>query len=244
MKLGLRLKQIETMVAPDYEHIWDCCCDHGYLGASLIKKQRAPNIHLVDVVPELINDLNEKLSQHIPANPDFSWDTHCLDISHLPLNEYSGKQLVIIAGVGGDLMAQLVNDITLAHPHIEFDFLLCPVHHLYTLRQQLIELNMMLKEEVLVKENKRIYEILLLSSPPAKIKNSHNEGKENPLSPIGSAIWQAKAIEKQQRLTELQVAKEYLTKTINHYQRMQYGNKDPEIKNILQAYLNVRINSQ
>lgn len=239
MKLGIRLKQIETLVAPDYDHIWDCCCDHGFLGASLINKQRAPYIHLVDIVPELIQSLNEKLTRHIPAHPDCQWDTHCLDISRLPLSHYSGKQLVIIAGIGGDLMAQLVNDITLANPDIEIDFLLCPVHHLYTLRQQLIELNMMLKEEVLVKENKRIYEVLLLSSNPAHIAD-----RENKLSPVGNAIWQATSSDQQQRLIELQIAEEYLTKTQKHYQRMQYGNNDPKIQTILQAYQDITIRMQ
>ena len=136
-------------------------------------------------------------------------------------------------------MAQLVSDITLANPHIEIDFLLCPVHHLYTLRQQLIELNMMLKEELLVKENKRIYEVLLLSSKPAHIVDC-----ENKLSPVGNAIWQAKSSDQQQRLIELQIAEEYLTKTRKHYQRMQYGDNDPKVQTILQAYQDITIKMQ
>jgi tRNA (adenine22-N1)-methyltransferase len=224
------------MVASNYNHIWDCCCDHGLLGASLINKQRAPYIHLVDIVPELIHSLNEKLKQLIPAKSNCQWDTQCTDIRRLPLTQHSGKQLVIIAGIGGDLMAQLITDITLANPIIEIDFLLCPVHHLHTLRQQLIELNMRLTDEVLVKENQRIYEILLLSYRPLKLCK-----EENKVSPVGTAIWQARSNDQQQRLNELKIAEEYLTKTRDHYQRMQYGDHGPTIKAIFQAYQNITI---
>ena len=51
------------MVKDDYYHIWDCCCDHGFLGASLLSNQKAKNIHFVDIVPELMSDIENKLQQ-------------------------------------------------------------------------------------------------------------------------------------------------------------------------------------
>ncbi len=156
MKLSKRLAQIEALITTDYDHIWDTCCDHGHLGTSLIAHQKAPSIHMVDIVPELITPLDDKLTRlfsnpYSPSNSDASsppptqWETHCLNISALPLQQYPGKHLIIIAGIGGDLMIECMKSIISKHPALEIDFLVCPVRHLHTLRQQLIELKMTLK---------------------------------------------------------------------------------------------------
>ena len=63
LKLSKRLTHIDHMVTSDYTHIWDCCCDHGFLGASLLSRQAAPNIHFVDIVPELMTKIESKLQQ-------------------------------------------------------------------------------------------------------------------------------------------------------------------------------------
>lgn len=59
MKLSKRLQQIDHMVKHGYDHIWDCCCDHGFLGASLLEREAAAHIHFVDIVPELINNVTK-----------------------------------------------------------------------------------------------------------------------------------------------------------------------------------------
>jgi tRNA (adenine22-N1)-methyltransferase len=111
---------------------------------------------MVDIVPELITPLDDKLTRlfsnpYSPSNSDASsppptqWETHCLNISALPLQQYPGKHLIIIAGIGGDLMIECMKSIISKHPALEIDFLVCPVRHLHTLRQQLIELKMTLK---------------------------------------------------------------------------------------------------
>ncbi len=49
MKLGNRLKQLYSKVTAEYEHIQECCCDHGLLGASFLERQAAmQTIHFVD----------------------------------------------------------------------------------------------------------------------------------------------------------------------------------------------------
>lgn len=243
MKLSKRLAQIEALITTDYDHIWDTCCDHGHLGTSLISHQKAPNIHLVDIVPELITPLDEKLSRLFsnPYSPYTSdadsptptqWKTHCLDISALPLQQYSGKHLIIIAGIGGDLMIECMKSIISKHPALEIDFLVCPVRHLHTLRQQLIELKMTLKKEVLIKDNNIFYEIMLLSN------TSLPTNKQIPLkqvSPVGEAIWQGETAE------ERRIAEEYLKIKIQHYQRMQPWLDDPEVEKIIKAYQYITI---
>lgn len=238
MILSKRLTQIEALITSEYTHIWDTCCDHGYLGESLISHQKAPNIHLVDIVAKIITPLDDRLSKlfsnpYSQANLQTHWQTHCLDISRLPLQKYSGKHLIIIAGIGGDLMIECMRRIMSEHPSQEIDFILCPVRHLHTLREQLIELKMTLKEEVLIKENKIFYEILLLSNtalPPGQ------DTPLKPVSPVGEAIWQCKTDK------EKSEAQEYLAIKIKHYLNMKRGFDTPEVNNIIQYYQNITIN--
>jgi tRNA (adenine22-N1)-methyltransferase len=222
LKLSKRLTQIESMVMPGYTHIWDCCCDHGLLGAELLSRQAAEHVHFVDVLPELIDRLTDKLQRfylHLHA----AWHTHCLDVAALPLGQYSGKQLIIIAGVGGTLMTRFIQAIHQRNPTANIDFLLCPVHQEYGLRQQLIALGFSLKQENLVKDNQRFYEILLVSTGQEQTGVCRN------ISPIGDVIWQVGTPEQER------VAKGYLNKTLKHYQNMQWGNSE-DVQHVIDAY--------
>jgi tRNA (adenine22-N1)-methyltransferase len=240
--LGKRLARIDAMVRSDYAHIWDCCCDHGLLGASLLSRQIAPCIHFVDRVPDLMHELEAKLQRFFPLEiphpgPGSStpsphalpyWQVHCLDVAALPLQQYCGKHLVIIAGVGGDLVMQLIAAIHKNHPAADIDFLLCPVHHQFALRQQLIQLNFGLREEALVEEKQRFYEVLLVCT--------HAAGSQDcaKISAIGEGIWQSSSS------AQTETASDYLEKTISHYQRIQRGNA-VDVQHIIQAYQAVTI---
>lgn len=219
LKLSKRLMHIEQMVTSGYTHVWDCCCDHGFLGASLLSRQAAQTIHFVDIVPELMTKIESKLQQFY-LNSLSEWKTHCLDVAKLPLKQYEGKHLIIIAGVGGDLMIQFINDIHRKHPNLNIDFILCPVNNQFVLRQKLIELNFSLKNEILVEDNRRFYEILLVSSI---------SDKNRQISAVGDDIWQSVTVK------QANVVKQYLEKTLNHYRRIQQGSTD-SIDDIISAY--------
>lgn len=216
MKLSKRLKLIESMVTPHYDHIWDCCCDHGYLGAALLDKQNNETVHFVDIVPELMQSLESKLQAFYDEH---NWQVHCLDVSHLPLQDHQSKHLVIIAGVGGDLTAQFISSINARHPNLDIDYLVCPVHHLFMLRAKLNELKLGLVQEALVEDKKRYYEVMLLSS------KSNNQ----PVSAVGEQIWQA------DNEVQLDVAERYLKQTLSHYQRIAKG-KNNDVAHIISAY--------
>lgn len=207
------------MVTPEYDHIWDCCCDHGFLGAALLSRQAANNIHFVDIVPELMKALESKLYRFYATSAS-KWHTHCLNVAELPLALYQGKHLIIIAGVGGDLMIQFIEAIRQTYPALDIDFLLCPVHHQFSLRQKLIEFDFSLKHEVLVEDNHRFYEVILVSS--------RSEDKRQ-ISLVGNHIWQAESE------TQAKVAKKYLKKTLEHYQRIQQGST-ADVGYIIDAY--------
>ena len=229
IKLGKRLREIAAMVTEHYDHIWDCCCDYGLLGVALLARQAAPYIHFVDQVPELMRELEYKLTQFYPATADScaDWQTHCIDVKTLPLHEFHGRHLVIIAGVGGDLMTELVRVIHQKNPALSIDFLLCPVHHQFTLRQQLIQLDFSLKNEILVTENQRFYEILLVSTT----NNPHAK-----IHPVGSLIWQSSTPQ------QSKIAADYLQKTLAHYNRIQL-NPEAAIQHIIDAYSAVTVPS-
>ncbi|MCQ1059835.1 class I SAM-dependent methyltransferase [Photobacterium sp. ZSDE20] len=224
MKLSKRLKKIEQMVTPNYTHVWDCCCDHGFIGAALLSRQAAKTVHFVDIVPDLMAALEQKLQRFYP---EATWKVHCQDVAKLPLNQYSGKQLVIIAGVGGDLMSELVEAIHQDHQNSNIDFLLCPVNHQFTLRKTLIKQDFGLEHEVLIEDNRRFYEIMLVSS---------TRGDREQVSAVGSNIWQSDSTE------QAEIATKYKNKTLGHYRRIQQGNTgDTNIQTIIDGYCAITV---
>ena len=214
MKISQRLQQINQMVEQGYDHIWDCCCDHGLLGMLLLQRNAAPKVHFVDCVAPLMQQLSLELARFFPQQPILNaqnekeqtthaqseWQVHCLDVAALPLAQYGkqAKHLVIIAGVGGELLVELVRSIVSCYSQYHSDnhnhsyhscpleFILCPVHHNYHVRSSLAELGLSLKQEYLLEENQRFYEILHLTH--SSIASKRNDVA--PLSSTGSIMWQ------------------------------------------------------
>lgn len=250
MKISQRLQQINSMITGHYDHIWDCCCDHGLLGMLLLKRNAARQVHFVDCVPSLMQALELRLQRFFPAdlsglnpnlaphsdpdlNPDIDphlschtqWQVHCLDVATLPLEQTSDKdkQLIIIAGVGGELLVELVRAILVQHPQRHLEFILCPVHHNYYVRQSLTALGLGLKSEHLLEENQRFYEILHVTTIV--------EPNILPISATGSLMWQT--LDE----TSLPRAQRYLSQLIGHYQRMPAHKQTPEIIDAYQQQL-------
>ena len=207
------------MIDGYYSHIWDCCCDHGLLGATLLGQERCTAMHFVDVVPSITDNLTAKLEQFYPlaSLPQQTWHVHCLDVHSLPLEKHPSQSphLVIIAGVGGELTASFVKAIQQHALAIgqSVEFILCPVHHTYQLRTVLSSLAIGLVDECLVTENKRFYEVLHLSSDGAM-----------PVSLVGDKIWSHHNTDLGQR---------YLTRLLNHYRLAIKGATDEAHANML-----------
>jgi len=206
--LSKRLQNIDGMISKEYDHIWDCCCDHGLLGIYLLARNAATIIHFVDVVEPLMDDLVSRLLTHqadhvrqatLQNKSPSEWQVHCFGAEKIPI-EGNGSNLVIVAGVGGDLLIEIVEAILLRHPNQDLEFLLCPVHHNYKVRQSLISLGLNLIDEKLVKENKRFYEVI----------HAARETKQS-ISPVGSMMWDFSREDDN----------EYLKQTLAHYQRIQ-----------------------
>lgn len=262
MKISQRLQQINSMISGHYDHIWDCCCDHGLLGMLLLERSAARQVHFVDCVPSLMQALELRLQRFFPAeisglnpnlaphsdpdlNPDIDpdidlqsnpepnsnlyrhtqWQVHCLDVAALPLGQtrVQDKQLIIIAGVGGELLVDLVRAILVQHPQRHLEFILCPVHHNYYVRQSLTALGLGLKSEHLLEENQRFYEILHVTTIV--------EPNGLPISATGSLMWQT--LDE----TSLPRAQRYLSQLIGHYQRMPAHKQTPAMIDAYQQQL-------
>lgn len=217
MKISKRLQQLDEMIVGNYQNIWDCCCDHGLLGFNLLQRKAAGKIHFVDIVETLTSALTIKL-KHFFSGEEFNncWQVHNIDAGKISLSTETieNNDLVIIAGVGGDRVIEIVNQIIDRYPQRTIEFLLSPIHHNYKVRQALIKNNMGLINEKLINENNRFYELMHVSTNSA-----------TPISSIGSILWDFSQPE-----TAI-----YLDKTIAHYQRQA---QDPKknVKQILEAY--------
>jgi tRNA (adenine22-N1)-methyltransferase len=211
------------MVDRFYGHIWDCCCDHGFLGLHLLRRGTGNTIHFVDILEHLMSALEAELNA---SNIERLWKVHCLDVNDLPLlaEEVSSvaspnvtntdDHLIIIAGVGGERLIELVKGIISKHPNKQLEFLLCPVHHNYKVREFLKSQNMGLLKEVLITENRRFYEVLHVST----------EGGQE-VSLVGDDMWDLHDSDHQL----------YLQRTIEHY-RNKMNDCTMDASRIVKAY--------
>lgn len=216
MKLSPRLARIDNMIDQTYDQIWDCCCDHGLLGRQLLLRGAARQMHFVDVVPHLVNGLQQLLSEPLSGFSDSNWQTHCLDVSQLllPSGPEAQTVLMVIAGVGGDLTIELVQGILANNPGRNIEFVLCPVRQQYQVRKQLADVGLALINEQLVLDNGLYYEVLHLTTAAGA-----------PLTLAGQSMWDFSQAPH----------RDYLHRTLQHYQRMQRSGK-PEVEQIVKQY--------
>ena len=253
VKLSDRLGTIQSIAEQyhkqfEYDYIWDTCCDHGQLGAALLKNGISSQLFFVDIVPELVANVELNLKQYFP-NQTNQWHTLCEDVSSLPLDKAANingkmavsskaaddvRHLIIIAGIGGDLMLEFITQLNQRFPDLALDFLLCPVHHQFALRKQLKEMEFRLRHEVVLEENNRFYEVLLVTNDVkpkgtkhTKFMNSEGEfvttgssSQPKRIDVAGEALWFYKTE------NEKSILERYLTKTLTHYRRMQKGNNE------------------
>lgn len=158
--LGARLKAIFNLVAAEqqknpYTKIWDCCCDHGYLGLKLLSENLCKKIVFVDQIPHIIEQLETRLD-------GFNREQYELiagDAGDLRFNRQE-RHLVIIAGVGGECTVDIISAIEGNNPDVKIDYIFCPSTSQKELRKYLISQNFGMAFENIVCENKRYYEML------------------------------------------------------------------------------------
>jgi len=178
----------------NYDAIWDCCCDHGYLGINILHRKLAPRVVFVDQIDSIMSLLEPRLS-HYPTN---QYQLITGDVGEV---EFCAEErhLVIIAGVGGENIIKMLEAIARNHPDTPIDFLFCPSTTQYDLRQYLANQNYSLLHESLVTEKGRDYEVIYVQNP-------HEAATFSPISRTGE-MWD----------TDRPEHLRYLKKLVTHY---------------------------
>ncbi len=219
-KLDKRLRHLYEWVDPinQYDHIWDLCCDHGYLGLHLAKNPQLMHsqVHLVDCVPAIMDRLVKQYSKSDYGNLHFHLD----NAATMP---YEGlSHLVIIAGVGGDTVETILTGILTAIKRKKgatLHVLLSPNTNTYSVRQFCWNNSLELHDELFISEKGRHYE--------------HMFFKWGGCQPIlkkecfaGKGLWQVFTPAKQR----------YIEKLVKHYERCQKNTSHPYALKAKQAY--------
>jgi len=107
LRPGSRLSLLESMLVEPYQTVWDCCCDHGLLGMSLLKRSRAGEVVFVDVLEEQMKKLEAILRRNCPVD-EYTWHVRCGDVKDIVVPNRD-SQLFIIAGVGARQTVEFIN---------------------------------------------------------------------------------------------------------------------------------------
>lgn len=203
LRPGSRLSLLESMLVEPYQTVWDCCCDHGLLGMSLLKRSRAGEVVFVDVLEEQMKKLEAILRRNCPVD-EYTWHVRCGDVKEIVVPNRD-SQLFIIAGVGARQTVEFINSLCSSAPHAAFDLLICSVHGNYAVRNALISNGYRLKGEQIIFENNRFYEGIYVSKDASK-----------EIANTGSVMWDWSNSNHQQ----------YWRRIVGHYR--QKARKDPE----------------
>ncbi|GAA5314800.1 MAG: tRNA (adenine(22)-N(1))-methyltransferase TrmK [Candidatus Pelagadaptatus aseana] len=201
---------IELQTVNNYDVIWDCCCDHGYLGLNLRYQEIARQLVFVDLIPTLIEQVEQRIEKYEA--------TGCLaitaDVGKLEFNPEQ-KHLVIIAGIGGENIAVILEAIRQKRGFSNMDFIFCPTTTQYHLRSYLAKNGFISVTEKLVTESNRDYEII----------GTRQDINGPPISPTGT-FWDP----------QQPAHRRYLTKLIRHYNNQNREDPSNEKRLIAEAY--------
>ena len=160
--ISLRLDTIYDMVEANYK-VCDLCSDHGLIPIKLIKNKISDYVIATDINQSSIDKINNNIN--ICLNKD---EVKKIDIRKgdgLTIIDYNEFDILIISGIGCDLMIDILNNID------KYNFkylLLSPQTKIDKFRQYLIKNNLYIKDEKIVFDDNKYYFILKV------IKNTDN----------------------------------------------------------------------
>ena len=200
------------MLLKPYELVWDCCCDHGLLGMSLLDKAYAHQLVFVDVLANQMRKLESSLREDFPLD-EYNWHVRCDDVRNIVVPKIN-SQLFIIAGVGGGQTVDFINSLSISAADTMFDILICSVHGSYFVRESLIDNGFSLIDEKIILDKNKIYE---------GIYASKNSGKA--IVNTGYSMWNWKDLDHQC----------YWSRLVRHY--AQRARNEPEkFRPIMEKY--------
>jgi len=222
-RLGHRLHHIFEWVQqePAYNDIWDLCCDHGRLGLHLHQRNDGGCIYLVDRIPSIIEALKSKYTILCDGKLFF-----CLqDAGAIQLTSAS-RQLIVIAGLGGENIVEILNGIGTRLHHEQpspinqsriVDLILSPNSHTFALRRFLARSPFELIKEAFVEDKGHYHEHIFL-------RLTHNTPTRH--SDVGEEIWQPFTATKRR----------YIERLIAHYAHVLAFKHNPLAEDAKAAY--------
>lgn len=154
MKLTDRLLKIASLVT-DGKKIADIGTDHGYIPVYLLKKGRVPFAVLADVNKGPLDNARKEVIQN-----NFLDKVDLRLGSGIEILEIGEVEEIIIAGMGGILISELLEAKKEVAHSVE-KLILQPMQAQEELRRYLLNNGYEILEEVLVREDFRIYEIMV-----------------------------------------------------------------------------------
>ncbi len=216
--LGPRLQSIFELVESAqqrnrYDCIWDCCCDHGYLGMKMLSEPLCEKLYFVDQVPHITQQLEAKLTSF----PAPTYEVVTGDAARLRFNP-NQQHLVMLTGVGGEHIINIIHAIGQSHPDGQIDFVFCPTTTQYNLREYLVAQDFALAHESITTEKNREYEVIYVRGKAA--------GTSKPRVSLTGNMWDG----------ENSDHRRYLAKLMTHYQKRTRGDEAERSKKIFQVY--------
>ncbi len=217
-KLNARLAAIFNLIPEGYDVIWDCCCDHGYLGMHILQAKPYTTVHFVDQVASITDALQKKLQVYGAVNYAVITDS----AANLKLDK-NKKHLIILAGISGNTAIHIMQGLHALNPQTSIDYLLSPNYQILEVREYLAQRNVALLHEELVFVNGQTYEVIYVSG-------AKNPQHQESITLTGN-MWE---MDNPQHGA-------YLEKLIFHY-RNKYKHENDYDKNlILEAYEQLKL---
>ena len=88
--------------------LWDLACDHGYLGERALRSGEFPEVHFVDPVKHQIEKIRQRLQKTEFGARAFYYPIRAQKVEKKVLGN------LVIAGIGGENLFQILNDLHLA----------------------------------------------------------------------------------------------------------------------------------
>jgi tRNA (adenine22-N1)-methyltransferase len=174
VKLKGRLGELAGCYS-DEEVIWDVGCDHGQLGLSFLDHPRVKEVHLVDPSLPVINTLkeNKQLGAYISNGSLFIENKFGQEIR---INSENNK--IFIAGMGGREIIEILQAME-PQSDLRFNCYISPHKNILELREYLKNSHFRLRDEFLIKDNGRFYQVIGLDFTT-----------DGPMvSPYGDRLW-------------------------------------------------------
>lgn len=154
IKLSDRLQKIADFIEPG-ESIADVGTDHGFLPIALWEQGKSPHVILSDINPGPLEKARFNISKHFPEKEfDIRIGSGIRTIRPAEVDD------VVIAGMGGLLIAEILSDDQGKSKSFK-KLILQPRNAQNKLRAWLLENGFTIRDEVLVRERKYLCEIIL-----------------------------------------------------------------------------------